>query len=105
MLYREIKMRTKQFNIRIPITLEEDLEIVSKMLKINKSEWVKTRLSKDIFEEKKKLLMELSKLYVNGLISEEEITNLVGRKTADRMKSLRSHAHKSASAGLKYGKK
>ena len=38
-------MQTEQFNIRLPVDLVNDLDVVSKLLKINKSEWVKLRLA------------------------------------------------------------
>jgi len=47
-------MRTEQFNIRMSKELMRDLELVSKLLKVNKSEFVKVKLAELIREEKRK---------------------------------------------------
>lgn len=98
-------METEQFNIRVPKDLVQDLDIISKLLKVNKSEWVKTKLAEEVHEEKNKLLMELSTLYANGGISKEKIEKLVGKEVADEMESIKIIAQKSAKQGLEYGKK
>ena len=98
-------METEQFNIRMPKDLVQDLDIISKLLKINKSEWVKTKLAEEVHEEKNKLLMELSALYANGLVNKEKIEKLVGRELADEMESIKVTAQKSVKHGIKYGKK
>ena len=70
-------MQSEQFNIRLPVKLIDDLNIVSKLLKVNKSEWIKTKLAQEVFEEKTKLLMELSNLYVKGMVTKKEMQSLV----------------------------
>ena len=100
-----IIMETEQFNIRMPKDLVQDLDIISKLLKVNKSEWVKTKLAEEVHEEKNKLLMELSTLYANGMISKEKIEKLVGKDIADEMESIKVIAQKSVKHGLEYGKK
>ncbi len=49
-------MRTEQFNIRLSKELAKDIEEVSRILKINKSEFVKVRLAEVIMKEKQTLL-------------------------------------------------
>ena len=100
-----IIMETEQFNIRMPKDLVQDLDIISKLLKVNKSEWVKTKLAEEVHEEKNKLLMELSTLYANGMINKEKIEKLVGKEVADEMESIKIIAQKSVKRGLEYGKK
>ena len=100
-----ITMQTEQFNIRMPKELMQDLDIISKLLKVNKSEWVKTKIAEDVNEEKNKLLMELSTLYANGMISKNKIEQLVGKDIADEMESIKIIAEKSVKHGLEYGKK
>ena len=104
MLY-VIKMQTEQFNIRLPTELVNDLEIVSKLLKINKSEWVKLKLAENIMEEKNKLLMELGTLYTNNIISKEEIKRLLGEDISNRIEFIRNKSINSLKKGLDYGKK
>ena len=40
-------METEQLNIRVPKELVADLEVISKLLKVNKSEWVKTKMAEE----------------------------------------------------------
>lgn len=46
---------TEQLNMRMPVELLEDIEEISKILKVNKSEWIKIKLSEIVFEEKNRL--------------------------------------------------
>jgi len=103
MLY-VINMQTEQFNVRLSTELLKDLEIVSKLLKVNRSEWIKTKLAEDLNEEKTRLLMELGNLYTRGMITKKEVEILVGKKIADRIESVSFTAKKSIEAGKKYGK-
>ncbi len=98
-------METEQFNIRMSKDLVQDLDIISKLLKVNKSEWVKTKLAEEVHEEKNKLLMELSTSYANGMINKEKIEKLVGKEVADEMESIKIIAQKSVKHGIQYGKK
>ena len=78
-------METEQFNIRMPKDLVQDLDIISKLLKVNKSEWVKTKLAEEVHDEKNKLLMELSTLFASGMISKEKIEKMGGTGIADEV--------------------
>jgi hypothetical protein len=97
-------METEQFNIRMSKDLIQDLDIISNLLKVNKSEWVKTKLAEEVHEEKNKLLMELSTLYANGMISKTKIEQLVGKDIADEMEFIKKKAIDSAKKGIQYGK-
>ena len=88
----------------MPRELVQDLNTISKLLKVNKSEWVKTKLAEEVHEEKNKLLMELSTLYANGMISKEEVEKMVGGEMADEMEFIQKKAKESLQKGLQYGK-
>ena len=49
------KSGTEQLNLRMPKELLEDIESISKILKVNKSEWIKIKLSEMVYEEKRRL--------------------------------------------------
>ena len=98
-------METEQFNIRMPKELLHDLDIISNLLKVNKSEWIKTKLAEEVYEEKNKLLMELSTLYAKGMINKNKVEQLVGKEIADEMESIKIVAQRSAKHGIEYGKK
>ncbi|MEK6983703.1 MAG: hypothetical protein AABX33_03955 [Nanoarchaeota archaeon] len=100
-----INMETEQFNIRMPKDLVHDLDIISKLLKVNKSEWVKTKLAEEVHEEKNKLLMELSTLYANGMINKGKIEKMVGKEVADEMEFIKKKAIESVKKGIEIGRK
>ena len=99
-----IIMETEQFNIRMPKELVQDLDMISKLLKVNKSEWVKTKLAEEVHEEKNKLLMELSTLYAKGMIDKKKAEQLVGKDIADEMEFIKKKAIESAKKGIKIGR-
>lgn len=98
-------METEQFNIRMSKELLHDLDIISNLLKVNKSEWIKTKLAENVNEEKNRLLMELSTLYAKGMISKKKVEQLVGKEIADEMDFIKKKAIESARKGSEYGKK
>lgn len=98
-------METEQFNIRMSRELIKDLEVISRLLKVSKSEWIKTKLAEEVNEEKNKLLMELSRLYANGLISKKDVEERVGKEIAEEMDYLKKKAQLSVKRGAEYGRK
>ncbi len=98
-------MDTEQFNLRISKELLRDLAIIASLLKVNKGEWVKNKLAKEIHEEKNKLLMELGNLYSNGMITKDEVEKLVGREIAKEMEFIKNKARNSIQKGAGYGRK
>ena len=98
-------MDTEQFNLRISKELLRDLTIIASLLKVNKGEWVKTKLAKEIHEEKNKLLMELASLYSNGMITKDEVEKSVGSEIAEEMEFIKNKARDSIRKGAGYGKR
>ena len=68
---------TEQLNLRIPTELLEDLDKIASILKVNKSEWIKIKLSEIVYEEKARLLQRYSELKDKGIISEKEFQELL----------------------------
>ena len=98
-------MKTEQFNVRLSEELIEDLGIVSNLLKVNRSEWIKTKLAEEIHKEKTRLLMELSTLYAKGMITTREIEQRVGKDIVEEMKFIKQKALSSIKKGKIHGKK
>ncbi len=92
-------------NIRVSKELAQDLEVVSNLLHVNKSEWIKTKLAEETHKEKNRLLMELSTLYAKGMISKKDLEKLTGKEIADEMEFIKKTAIKSAQKGAEHGKK
>lgn len=98
-------METEQFNIRMPKDLMQDLDIVSRLLKVNKSEWMKTKLAEKVHEEKNRLMMSLSAQFASGAISRKHVESLVGKDIADEMEFVKGKAEESVRKGVEYGKR
>ncbi len=98
-------METEQLNIRVSPELVHDLDIVSSLLKINRSEWIKTKLAEETLREKNRLLMELSTLYAKGMITKKNVEELVGTDIAEEMESIKEAAIESIRMGQEYGRK
>lgn len=98
-------MQTEQMNIRLSQDLIGDLEVVSGLLKINRTEWVKTKLAEEIHREKNRLLMELSTLYAQGMITKQNVEELVGTEIAEEMEFIKKTAIESATMGAEHGRK
>jgi post-segregation antitoxin (ccd killing protein) len=99
------QMQTTQLNIRVPKELMKDLSTVSGLLKVNRSEWVKTKLAEEVQKEKNRLLIELSTLYAKGMISKKEVEKHVGKAVAEEMEGVKKTAMKSIRKGIQYGEK
>ncbi len=98
-------METEQLNLRISPELIHDLDIVSGLLKINRSEWIKTKLAEEAHKEKNRLLMELSTLYAKGMITKKNVEELVGPEIAEEMEFIKRKAVESIRSGYELGKK
>lgn len=98
-------METEQLNVRASKELIHDIDIVTGLLKINRSEWIKTKLAEEAQREKNRLLMELSTLYAKGMITRKNVEELVGKDIADEMESVKETALESMKMGHEYGKK
>lgn len=69
-------MKTAQFNIRLPKGLLDDLDLISGILHINKTEWIKTRIGELIYQERKALLNDMQSLADKKLITRAQIKKL-----------------------------
>ena len=98
-------MQTEQINFRASIELVDDIDLVTGLLKISRSEWIKTKLAEEASKEKSRLLMELSGLYARGLVTKEYVQKLVGKEIASQMESSLNTANKSIMAAKQYGRK
>lgn len=98
-------MHTEQMNIRLSQDLVLDLDVVSGLLKVNRSEWVKTKLAEEIHREKNRLLMELSTLYAKGMITKQNVEELVGTEIAEEMEFIKKTAIESVRMGAEHGRK
>lgn len=104
MLVFTILMETEQLNLRLSQALLQDIDIVSGLLKINRSEWIKTTLAEEAQKEKNKLLLELSTLYAKGMIQKKDVEEIVGKDIAQEMEFVKLKSIDSARKGRELGK-
>lgn len=98
-------MQTEQLNLRVSEELMQDLDVVSNLLKVNRSEWVKTKLADEVLKEKNRLLMELSTLYSKGMITKKNVEELVGKEIANQMETTLKISKQAIKAGKEYARK
>lgn len=84
---KEKEQETEQFNIRLSKELLADLGIITSLLKLSKSDWIRTQLARQVYDEKHRLLTKLSTLYAHESITKQEIEKLTSRKIADEIES------------------
>mgnify|MGYP001619349797 FL=1 len=97
-------METEQLNVRVSEDLVNYLDLISNLLKVNRSEWIKTKLAEEVHKEKGRLLMELSSLYAKGMISKKDVESLVGKEISDQMQSILEVSKRTIKSGKLYGK-
>lgn len=69
-------MKTEQFNIRLPKDLLDDLGLISEILHVSKTEWIKTKLSELVYDERKRLLRDITRLARDKLILKSQLRKL-----------------------------
>ena len=85
---------TEQFNIRLPKALLYDLEFISQRLKLNRNDWLRTKIAKLILQEKQDILEVYEQRYAHGFLSDEEFKNFTGISPTDGIKQLRDDISK-----------
>ncbi len=81
---------TEQFNIRISKSLIFDLEFISQHIKINRNDWLRTKIAELILKEKREILEEYEKKYITGYLTENEFKKHTGIFPTEGMKKLRT---------------
>ena len=69
---------TEQFNLRLSKELVKDLDFISSRLRIQKTELVRHIIAKHVEESKEKLLGNLKREFLLGLINEFKFEELTG---------------------------
>lgn len=55
-------MKSIQINIRLSEPLAQEIEAVSHLLKISRTDWIRIALAREAFEEHKRLLAEMEEV-------------------------------------------
>lgn len=83
MLYSDFKMKEGTFALRIEPKLKREIEIVSKVMHISPSEWLRTRIAYEIKHLVEDLKSQIVLEYMKGNLTKEELTELFGEAAHD----------------------
>jgi len=84
-------METTQFNIRLAKSLLYDMEYVAQHYKISRTDWLKYRIANLVREEKARIISDFERIFIGGMISEEEFKKQTGINPTEEMKKLRAN--------------
>ena len=68
---------TEQLNLRVPKELLEDLDSISSILNVNRSEWIKIKLGELVYSEKTRLIEQYAELKGKGVADKKIIGKLM----------------------------
>jgi len=74
---KKIDKSTEQLNLRMPKALLDDIDTIARILKTNKSEWIKIKLGELVYEEKSRLINHYIELNKKGMLEKKEIEKLL----------------------------
>jgi hypothetical protein len=81
---------TTQFNIRLAKSLLYDMEFVAQHFNLSKSDWLKYRIAKIVKEEKQKIINDIERRFIGGMITEQEFKSSAGIRPTKEMKELKT---------------
>jgi hypothetical protein len=71
-------METEQFNIRLNKAMLYDLEFISQKYKVDKNDWLRTRLAEMIMQERTSIIDSENERYIQGYLTDNEYTMSTG---------------------------
>lgn len=63
--------------------MKKEIEVVSKVLHVSPSEWVRNRIARDLKEATKDLKYQIILAYLKGTIDKQELKEVFGEMTED----------------------
>ncbi len=82
-----------QVNVRLNEHLLQEIDAISKVLHVSRSEWLRNIIAHAVKEEALNLREAIALEYAKGHISEEELTELLGSESED-VKLIVKHLEK-----------
>jgi hypothetical protein len=80
-----LKMKEEMMCVRVEPELKRDIELVSKVLHVSSSEWIRNRIAyavkELILDMKNQIVLE----YLRGNLTKKELKQLFGKKLADNI--------------------
>ncbi|RLI78592.1 hypothetical protein DRP05_06730 [Archaeoglobales archaeon] len=72
-------MKTEILGIRMNQKMKREIEIISKILNISPSEWVRNKIAENIQKTLEEMRYQIILAYIRGDISKEELKECLGR--------------------------
>ena len=76
--YLMVLMETEQLNLKLQKSLYDEIEIVSKVLHIQKNEWARNILAHEVKKELEEHRHFLVREYLKGTITKKELISVLG---------------------------
>jgi hypothetical protein len=76
---------TTQVNIRLNKTLLSDLDLISRILGVSRSEWIKVKFAETVLNEKEKLLSKVDDSFMAERIDEHKYKELTGYPPSNQL--------------------
>ena len=81
-------MQTEQLNVKLMPELAKELDLLSKILHIPKTEWARNVLAHEVKKELEEHKAFVAVEYMRGRISKKELIDALGKRDAEDIESI-----------------
>ena len=74
----QVDTMSTQVNVRLDDTLLDEIDLISKVLHISRTEWLRMKIALAVKDDSLKLSESIALEYAKGRITEKELRNLLG---------------------------
>jgi len=76
-------MKSEILGIRMNQKMKREIEIISKILNISPSEWVRNKIAENIQKTLEEMRYQIILAYIRGIITKDELREVFGEMTED----------------------
>lgn len=98
-------MQTKQLNVKLMPELNNEIELVSKILHIPKVDWARNVLAHQVKKELEDHKSFAALEYMKGKISRADLVKLIGKKDAEDVDYIKKKTNEGYKAAKELAKK
>ncbi len=81
-------MQDAQLNLKLHKDLFQEIELLSKVFRVPKVEWVRSVLSQEVRKEVEKEKTAIARAYLKGSITKKELALLLGKEDATDIETI-----------------
>lgn len=97
-------MQTEQLNLKLEKGLYNEIELVSKVLHIQKNEWARNILAHEVKKELEEHKQFLVREYSKGVVTRKELVDVLGEKEVEQIERITKMGKKSFEDATKLAK-